>query len=107
MIPFKIKVTKGDCKLTLQVLEMDERLRSKGEIFYNGDMGILSINIPALGKWGLCLRGILQECDYDSFYKVFPTNEARDEYLRRLQKLVADFKAAWKRGEIKLLEAQR
>jgi len=107
MIPFKIKVTKGNCRLALHVLEMDERLRNKGEIFDNGDMGITSINLPWSDEERLYLRGCWREADEADFILRFSTNHSRDAYLFRLQKLCDDFKAAWKRGEIKLLEAQR
>jgi hypothetical protein len=107
---FKIKIIKSDRQLSMQVLEMDEGLRGKRQIFELKEkrycFAILSLAAPALyysenalynHHFGeICLRGTGRIHDNASYSFWFASNRERNLYLARLTKCIEAYKKSLK-----------
>ncbi len=106
MTPLKIKITVRDCALEMQVLEQDERLRGTERkdvhIFSIGSMYIASMARPQLYDEAIYVRGYMREEDDYRSRLTFTSNTDRDAYLARVKRLIHDFRAAWKAGEVEV-----
>lgn len=92
----KIRLEKWEKAVVMQVLEMDEELKSREiHLAVEGMLVIGSALAPSLEREWVYLRGEEGGSDYDVVSISFDTNEKRDEYF---DKVVATFKA-WQEVE--------
>jgi hypothetical protein len=87
----KIKLEKWERAIIMQILEQDDGLRDKNEIYSNGDMLLKSVGAPEITNTIIFIRGKSTSEDYRASRAVFDTNEARDKHYDRIVKLFEDY----------------
>lgn len=96
----KYNLSKFEKALVFQVLEMDERFRSKlddeGISFRtkNG-MWVRSVCNPVIDKGEIFLQGQTTELDGQVTIKHFDTNKQRDKFFDQMQGALADWAENW------------
>jgi len=94
----KLKITKEDKKLTIQVLEQDERFSSNAAL---GSPKFVARNGFTVGSWSypeiqernrtLCLRGYSVDRDQRADTDEFGSNADRDTFLRDMEEALRDW----------------
>ena len=87
----KVKFTQDRTKVTVQVLEQDESLRSNGIIMQGKDgYTISSVLYPTIGiKW-LCVRGSVKGEDNRQDTVFFETEERATAYIKNISELIQE-----------------
>lgn len=93
MQKLRIKFWQVENVVIMKVLNQDEKLRNKGELFNNDnlEMIICSNDYPAMLSDGLFIRGNLKERDNLACNYTFSSTKAASLYIEKCQELISGY----------------